>query len=153
MVLFVVSVSVINIKAELYKDWWHDVSRQTYIQCIFIDLSQGGHILAEMKFPVFSLCYINFPCVIFTQKITISSMNKGHITTVLLHTEAYKLISKVWIIWSVSIVNFSKCLLIEGSRESCEYCNDQGFRTLRIWYVKIILCWAHFTDIFKMFFF
>ena len=39
--------------------------------------------------PEFSLCYINFPCVIFTQKLTISSMNKGHITTVLLHTEAY----------------------------------------------------------------
>ena len=53
---------------------------------------QGGHILAKMKFPVFSLCYINFPCVIFMQKLTISSMNKGHITTVLLHTEAYKLI-------------------------------------------------------------
>ena len=28
--------------------------------------SQGGHILAKMKFPVFSLCYKNFPCVIFT---------------------------------------------------------------------------------------
>ena len=47
---------------------------------------QGGHILDKMKFPVFSLSYINFPCVIFTQKLTISSMNKGHITTVLLHT-------------------------------------------------------------------
>ena len=53
---------------------------------------QGGHILAKTKFPVFSLCYINFPCVIFMQKLTISSMNKGHIITVLLHTEAYKLI-------------------------------------------------------------
>ena len=53
---------------------------------------QGGHILAQMKFPEFSLCYINFPCVIFIQKLTISSMNKGQITTVLLHTEAYKLI-------------------------------------------------------------
>ena len=53
---------------------------------------QGGHILAKMKFPVFSLCYINFPCVIFTQKLTIRSMNKGHIATVLLQTEAYKLI-------------------------------------------------------------
>ena len=50
---------------------------------------QGGHTVAKMKFPVFSLCYINFPCVIFMQKLTISSMNKGHITTVLLHTEAY----------------------------------------------------------------
>ena len=38
---------------------------------------QGGHILAKMKFPVFSLCYINFPCVFFTQKLTISLMNKG----------------------------------------------------------------------------
>ena len=47
---------------------------------------QGGHIVAKMKFPVFSL---SFPCVIFTQKLTISSMNKGHIITVLLHTEAY----------------------------------------------------------------
>ena len=39
-------------------------------------------------FPVlqkFSL--LNFP---FIQKLTISSINKGHITTVLLHTEAYK---------------------------------------------------------------
>ena len=53
---------------------------------------QGGHILAEIKFPVFSLCYINFPRVIFMQKLTISPMNKGHITTVLLHTEVYKLI-------------------------------------------------------------
>ena len=43
-------------------------------------------------FPEFFLCYINFPCVIFAQKLTISSMNKGHITTVLLHTEVYKLI-------------------------------------------------------------
>ena len=48
-------------------------------------------------FPEFSLCYRNFP-VIFMQKLTISSMNKGHIATVLLHTEAYKLIFKVWII-------------------------------------------------------
>ena len=59
---------------------------------------QGGHILAKIKFPVFSLCYINFPCVIFTQKLTITSMNEDHITTVLLHTEAYKLIFKVWIV-------------------------------------------------------
>ena len=27
---------------------------------------QDGHILAKMKFPVFSLCYKIFPCVIFT---------------------------------------------------------------------------------------
>ena len=53
--------------------------------------TQGGHILAKMKFPVFSLCYRNFPCVIFMQKTIISSMNKGQITTVSLHTEAYKL--------------------------------------------------------------
>ena len=39
----------------------------------------------------FSLCYRNFPHVIFTQKPTIGSMNKGHITTILLDTEAYKL--------------------------------------------------------------
>ena len=51
-------------------------------------LKQGGHIVAKMKFPEFSLCYINFPCVIFTEKLTIHLMNKGHITTVLLHTEA-----------------------------------------------------------------
>ena len=43
-------------------------------------------------FPEFSLCYTNFLCVIFTQKLTISSKNKGHISTILLHTEAYKLI-------------------------------------------------------------
>ena len=55
-------------------------------------LFQGGHILAKIKFPEFSLCYKNFPCVIFMQKLTISSVNKGHIATVLLHTEAYKLI-------------------------------------------------------------
>ena len=47
-------------------------------------------------FPEFSLCYINYTCVIVTQK-PISPMNKGHITTVL-HTEVYKLIFKVWII-------------------------------------------------------
>ena len=49
----------------------------------------------KMRFPVFpefSLCYINFPCVIFTQKLTISAINKDHITTVSLYTEAYKLI-------------------------------------------------------------
>ena len=39
----------------------------------------------------FSLCF-------FMQKLTITSMNKGHITTVLLHTEAHKLIFKAWII-------------------------------------------------------
>ena len=61
--------------------WTH--SSQNEIPCVF---------------PEFSLCYINFPCVIFTQKLTIRSMNKGHIATVLLHTEAYKLIFKVWII-------------------------------------------------------
>ena len=33
----------------------------------------------------FSLCY-------FYAKLTISSVNKGHIATALLHTEAYKLI-------------------------------------------------------------
>ena len=49
---------------------------------------QDGHILAKMKFPEFSLCYINFPCVIFMQKLTINSINKGHITPLLLHTEA-----------------------------------------------------------------
>ena len=42
-------------------------------------------------FPEFSLCYRNFPCVIFTQKLTFSSMNKGHIAIVLLHKDAYKL--------------------------------------------------------------
>ena len=29
---------------------------------------QGGHILAKMNFPEFSLCYKNFPCVIFYVK-------------------------------------------------------------------------------------
>ena len=43
-------------------------------------------------FPEFSLCYINFPCIIFMQKLTISSMKKGHIVTALLYTEAYKII-------------------------------------------------------------
>ena len=61
--------------AQTLAGWPH--SSQNEIPCVF---------------PEFSLCYINFPCVIFTQKLTISSMNKGHITTVLLHTEAYKLI-------------------------------------------------------------
>ena len=26
---------------------------------------QGGHVLADMKFPVFSLCCRNFPCVFY----------------------------------------------------------------------------------------
>ena len=30
------------------------------------------------------------------EKLTIRSMNKGHNTTVLLHTEAYKLLFNVW---------------------------------------------------------
>ena len=115
-------------------------------------LIQGGHILAKMKFPVFSLCYIHFPCVIFTQKqlaqwIKATSLLYYYIQK---HTNSF---FKVGIIWLVSIVNFSKCLLIEGSRESCDPCNDQGFRTPKIWYVKIILCWAHFADIFKVCFF
>ena len=70
-----------------YRSWSHHVT-YTVMHLMF----QGGHILAKIKFPVFSLCYKNFPCVIFTQKLTLSSMNKGHITTVLLHTEVYKLI-------------------------------------------------------------
>ena len=41
-------------------------------------------------------------------------MNKGHITTVLLHTEVYKLIFKVWIIQSVSTVNFSQMFADRG---------------------------------------
>ena len=50
---------------------------------------KGGHILAKMKFPVFSrvfhvlhkfsLCYINFPSVIFMRILTINLINKGHI--------------------------------------------------------------------------
>ena len=54
-----------------------------------------------MKFPVFSL---SFPCVaeifpvIFMQKLKINSMNKAHITTVLLYTEANNSVFKVWII-------------------------------------------------------
>ena len=49
----------------------------------FGSMSQGGQTLAKIKFPVFSLCYKKFPCVIFMQKLTISSVNKGHIATVL----------------------------------------------------------------------
>ena len=107
--------------------WPH--SSQNEIPCVFSVLHK------------FSLCY-------FYAK-TISSMNKDHFTTVLLHTNSF---FKVCIIWLVSIVNFNKCLLIEGSRESCDPCNDQGFRTPMIWYVKIILCWAHFADILKYIF-
>ena len=32
-------------------------------------LIQGGHIPAEIKFPVFSLCYDLFPCVFFSIKL------------------------------------------------------------------------------------
>ena len=52
----------------------------------------SGHILGKRKFPVFSLCYRNFPCVIFMQKLTINSMNEGHTATVLLHTQVDKLV-------------------------------------------------------------
>ena len=45
------------------------------IQSVNLNHLQGGHIVAKMKFPVFSLCYINFPCIIFMQKLAISSMN------------------------------------------------------------------------------
>ena len=62
-------------KELIHSGWPH--SGQNEIPCVFRE---------------FSLCYINFPCVIFMQKLTISSMNKGHITSVLLHAEAYKLI-------------------------------------------------------------
>ena len=71
-------------------------SYQCLLRGMWHSSAQGGHILAKMKFPVFSL---NFPCVtkIFPvlflhKKLTISSINKGQITTVLLHTQAYKLI-------------------------------------------------------------
>ena len=66
---------------KVWSGWPH--SSQNKISCVF---------------PEFSLCYINFPCVIFTQKLTITSVNKDHITTLLLHTEAYKLIFKMWIV-------------------------------------------------------
>ena len=72
---------------EIYFRYWKWFKAKVTVKSV-----QGGHILAKIKFPEFSLCYISFPCVIFTQKLTISSMNKGHITTVLLQTEAYKLI-------------------------------------------------------------
>ena len=71
--------------------WLH--SSQNEIPSVFPEFS-----LSFVVFPEFSLCYINFPCAIFMQKLTICSVNKGHITTVLLHTVAYKLIFKVWII-------------------------------------------------------
>ena len=115
-----------------------------------IKLLQGGHITAKMKFPVFSL---SFPCVIFTQNYQLAQWIKA--TSLLYyyiqkHTNSF---FQMWIIWSVSKVNFSKCLLIEGSRELCDPCNDQGYRTLKIWYIKIILCWAYFADIFEVCFF
>ena len=59
--------------------------------------NQGGHILAKMKFPVFSWVFPvlhKFSLCYFYAKLTISSMNKGHITTVFLHTEANKFIFK-----------------------------------------------------------
>ena len=71
-------------------------------------------------FPEFSLCYINFPCVIFMQKLTISSMNKGMSLLNYYIQEYTNSFFKVEIILSVSIVNFSKCFLIEGSGESCD---------------------------------
>ena len=36
-------------------------------------------------------------------------MNKGYIITVFLHTDVYKLIFKVWIIWSVSKFFLNVC--------------------------------------------
>ena len=79
-------ISIVNISEKVccknyHSGWPH--SNQNKIPCVF---------------PEFSLCYINFPCVIFTQKLTITSMNKDHTTTVLLHTEVYELIFKVWIV-------------------------------------------------------
>ena len=32
---------------------------------------QGGHVLADMRFPVFSLCCRNFPCVFFIEELTV----------------------------------------------------------------------------------
>ena len=70
--------SCVNFGADSKSGWPH--SSQNEIPCVF---------------PEFFLCYKNFLCVIFMQKLAISSINKGHITTALLHTEAYKLIFKV----------------------------------------------------------
>ena len=121
--MYVSKINKLLKHVQYYSGWPH--SSQNEIPCVF---------------PEFSLCYINFPCVIFMQKLTISSMNKG---TLLLKYYIQKYTNsffKVWIILSVSIVNFSKCFLIEGSGESCDPYNDQGFRTQKIWYVKIIFC-------------
>ena len=105
-------------------------------------------------FPEFSLCYINFPCVIFMQKQLAQWIKATSLLCYYIQKYTNSFFNKkVWIIWSVSIVIFSKCLLMEGSRESCDPCNDQGFGTQKIWYVKIILCWANFADIFKVCFF
>ena len=74
---------ILNVKFQtLDKAGWPH-SSQNEIPCVF---------------PEFSLCGRNFPCVIFTQKLKISSMNKAHIATVLLYTEAYNSVFKVWII-------------------------------------------------------
>ena len=74
--------SVLFLHSEDHNSGWPH-SSQSEIPCVF---------------PEFSLCYINFPCAIFMQKLRISTRNKDHITTVLLHTEVNQLIFKVWII-------------------------------------------------------
>ena len=68
---------------------------------VAVSLSHSGWPTSSQNeipcvFPEFSLCYINFPCVTFMQKLTISSVNKGHIITVLLHIEAYNITIEVY---------------------------------------------------------
>ena len=43
---------------------------------ITFHVTQGGHIPAEIKFPVFSLCYEFFPCV-FSHKLIMVLSNQG----------------------------------------------------------------------------
>ena len=109
---------------QLLPGWPH--SSQNEIPCVF---------------PEFSLCYINFPCVIFTQKLTISSMNKG-MSLLNYYIQKYtNSFFKVGIILSVSIVNFSKCFLIEGSGESCDTIMIRG-----LGHRKSVVLKSYFVD-------
>ena len=44
----------------------HTQLQFTALLHIYLRTFQGGHIPAEIKFPVFSLCYELFPCVFFS---------------------------------------------------------------------------------------
>ena len=70
-------------------------------------------------FPEFSLCYRNFPCVILCKNQQLAQWIKATLPLYYYIQKHANSFFKMWIIWSVSIVKFSKYLLIEGSRVMC----------------------------------